>query len=315
MTVTVYVYDDTHTVIVNTSANQGSTTMYDKTIKLYQGIDNTVKFALKHNDRRAVDLTNLTVTFNIVNATTNESILARPLTVTNEKDGLAELSLPASAIDDVAGTFYNYSLYTTDALSKQQVVFTDLNEAAKGTLEVVEGVASSPRITEEMSTFTQTTGNQITAGNFLIGVEYTITTPGTTDFTLIGAADSNAGTVFIATGKGTGDGTAKEPDWYYSNAVSGATERNLTSSSHTIATYTSSFDGAYKIQGNMNATASTNDADWFDITLDNGNISVTVANTTAIESYNFTTHAKWIRVTYDPYTSNSGTFEKVLLRN
>ena len=46
MTVTVYVYDDTHTVIVNTSANQGSTTMYDKTIKLYQGIDNTVKFAL-----------------------------------------------------------------------------------------------------------------------------------------------------------------------------------------------------------------------------------------------------------------------------
>ena len=83
MTVTVYVYDDTHTVIVNTSASQGSTTMYDKTIKLYQGIDNTVKFALKDNDRKAVNLTNLTVTFNMINATTNESILARPLTVTN----------------------------------------------------------------------------------------------------------------------------------------------------------------------------------------------------------------------------------------
>ena len=34
MTVTVYVYDDTPTVIVNTSATR-STTMYDKTIKLY----------------------------------------------------------------------------------------------------------------------------------------------------------------------------------------------------------------------------------------------------------------------------------------
>ena len=138
MTVTVYVYDDTHTVIVNTSANQGSTTMYDKTIKLYQGIDNTVKFALKDNDRNAVDLTNLTVTFNIFDATTNESILARPLTVTNATKGLAQLNLPASAIDNVAGTFYNYSLYTTNASSEQQVVFTDLNEAAKGTLEVVE---------------------------------------------------------------------------------------------------------------------------------------------------------------------------------
>ena len=100
MTVTVYVYDDTHTVIVNTSANQGSTTMYDKTIKLYQGIDNTVKFALKDNDRKAVNLTSLTVTFNIVDPNTNESMLSRPLTVTNATKGLAQLNLPASAIDN-----------------------------------------------------------------------------------------------------------------------------------------------------------------------------------------------------------------------
>ena len=114
MSISVYVYNNTHTVIVNTSANQGSTTMYDKTIKLYQGIDNTVKFALKDNDRNAVDLTNLTVTFNVVDANTNESILARPLTVTNAVKGLAQLNLPASDIDNVAGgVFYNYSLYTT----------------------------------------------------------------------------------------------------------------------------------------------------------------------------------------------------------
>ena len=110
MTVTVYVYDDTHTVIVNTSASQGSTTMYDKTIKLYQGIDNTVKFALKDNDRKAVNLTNLTVTFNMINATTNESILARPLTVTNAVKGLAQLNLPASDIDNVAGGVFYLSL-------------------------------------------------------------------------------------------------------------------------------------------------------------------------------------------------------------
>lgn len=47
-----------------------------------------------------------------------------------------------------------------------------------------------------------------TAGAFIIGEEYTITSAGTTDFTLIGAADSVAGTVFIATGVGAGTGTA-----------------------------------------------------------------------------------------------------------
>lgn len=39
--------------------------------------------------------------------------------------------------------------------------------------------------------------------------EYVIVTAGTTDFTAIGAADSNPGTVFTATGAGTGTGTIR----------------------------------------------------------------------------------------------------------
>jgi len=47
-----------------------------------------------------------------------------------------------------------------------------------------------------------------TAGSFVVDTKYEIDVPGTTDFTLIGAADSVAGTVFTATGVGTGTGTA-----------------------------------------------------------------------------------------------------------
>ena len=53
-----------------------------------------------------------------------------------------------------------------------------------------------------------------TAGNFKIGVTYTITLVGNTDFTLIGATANTVGTIFIATGKGnigeTGTASAKE---------------------------------------------------------------------------------------------------------
>ena len=278
MTVTVYVYDDTHTVIVNTSASQGSTTMYDKTIKLYQGIDNTVKFALKDNDRNAVDLTNLTVTFNVVDATTNESILSRPLTVTNAVKGLAQLNLPASAIDNVAGTFYNYSLYTTNASSEQQVVFTDLNEAAHGTLEVVEGIASNPRTTEE------------------------ITFEG-----------SNPSFTKQNIGK-----TATGETWYYSSAVSGASERNLTSAKHTIALYSNGFDGDIIVEGSMQSTANTTShTDWFHIKLDGqANDYVSLTNSTTIASYNFTSMAKWIRIIYLPTApADVGTITKILVRN
>lgn len=54
----------------------------------------------------------------------------------------------------------------------------------------------------------QTTATTITSTNFVTGTRYVILTTGTTDFTLIGAANSTPGTVFNATGPGLGDGTA-----------------------------------------------------------------------------------------------------------
>jgi len=49
----------------------------------------------------------------------------------------------------------------------------------------------------------------VTGGNFVNGVEYVITSVGSTDFTLIGAASNTLGVVFTASGAGTGTGEAK----------------------------------------------------------------------------------------------------------
>lgn len=50
----------------------------------------------------------------------------------------------------------------------------------------------------------------ITAGSFVVGVEYQILTVGTTDYTLIGADSNTVGVYFTASGVGTGTGTAYE---------------------------------------------------------------------------------------------------------
>ena len=54
------------------------------------------------------------------------------------------------------------------------------------------------------------TAQMITAGSFVIGETYVIVQAGTTDFTLIGAADNNTNTIFTATGVGSGNGTANQ---------------------------------------------------------------------------------------------------------
>jgi hypothetical protein len=52
------------------------------------------------------------------------------------------------------------------------------------------------------------TGTSVTAGSFVIGSTYIITSVGTTTFTAIGASANTVGVVFIATGVGSGSGTA-----------------------------------------------------------------------------------------------------------
>ena len=47
-----------------------------------------------------------------------------------------------------------------------------------------------------------------TAGNFVVGENYTILNVGTTNWTAIGASSSTAGVTFVATGVGSGNGTA-----------------------------------------------------------------------------------------------------------
>jgi len=49
---------------------------------------------------------------------------------------------------------------------------------------------------------------QINAGSFVVGKQYVISNAGTTNFTAIGAANNNVGTYFVATGVGSGTGTA-----------------------------------------------------------------------------------------------------------
>ena len=158
-------------------------------------------------------------------------------------------------------------------------MFTDLNEAVKGTLEVVEGIASNPRATEQI-TFDSANPN----------------------FTKQNIGKS-------ATGE----------TWYYSSAVSGASERNLTSSNHTIALYSNGFDGDFIVEGSMENTANTTShTEWFHIKLDGeSNDYVSLTNSTTLASYNFTSMAKWIRIIYLPTATpdDVGKITKVLVRN
>ena len=59
----------------------------------------------------------------------------------------------------------------------------------------------------------------VNAGSFVVGTIYTITTVGSTNFTLIGASANTVGVTFICTGAGTGSGTATKGNFYYGDRI------------------------------------------------------------------------------------------------
>jgi hypothetical protein len=101
------------------------------------------------------------------------------------------------AVTGITPSSFNNTATITVA-SATQFYFSGFNGNPKSALD-----------TNASTTFV-VAGVTVTAGSFVTGRVYTISTVGSspTDFTAIGAANNTIGTVFTATGPGTGNGTA-----------------------------------------------------------------------------------------------------------
>ena len=113
--------------------------------------------------------------------------------------------LDATNNESIVLESYTSNNITYEKVSKNLIASSHVND--------VPSTASLFYNTTATTWYVKTTGAWTellaTAGAFVVGTKYEIEVPGTTDFTLIGSADSVVGTTFTATGIGTGTGTAK----------------------------------------------------------------------------------------------------------
>jgi phage terminase large subunit-like protein len=113
--------------------------MYDTTHKLHKGIDNALRFKFRDTDRKSIDLTNKTVIWKMYDRESRENVLFRYLTVTNASKGMAKLDIPTSDTVMLPEGFYQYAMYTVED-GVEQIVYTDTNDNAHGTIEVIDDV-------------------------------------------------------------------------------------------------------------------------------------------------------------------------------
>jgi hypothetical protein len=130
------------------------TNVYQRTINLYKGIDNTLEFDVKNADQKRIDLSDLALVFTMMDTEGNQ-ILQKEVTVFDQetKKGLAAVTVLASELVNLNHQFFRYSVYADDGAGTQTLLYGDSRFGAKGTIELKGDAMPTPQPDRVMTTF------------------------------------------------------------------------------------------------------------------------------------------------------------------
>jgi hypothetical protein len=116
------------------------TNVYQRTVKIYNGIDNTLEFDIKNADQKRIDLSTLSnIELNVMDssgqALANSPYTVTPLNQTTLK-GLASVTIPQEDLAALSDQFLRYSV-TAAKDGDDVILYADSRFGAVGTIELV----------------------------------------------------------------------------------------------------------------------------------------------------------------------------------
>jgi hypothetical protein len=136
------------------SFNVEYTNVYQRIVKIYNGIDNTIEFDIKNADQKRIDLSTITqIEMNIMDAGGN-ALPNSPYTVTPTSiKGIATVTIPQEDLVDLSSQFFKYSV-TCLKDGMDTILYGDSRFGATGTLELVGNAMPTFRDPVVYKTFT-----------------------------------------------------------------------------------------------------------------------------------------------------------------
>jgi hypothetical protein len=141
-------------VLLNTEDRQ----VYAKPIKLYKGVDNTLKLRFRNQDQKAVAIATFdppeatvanpdyTVLVKLFRAGSQEQVLSKPATLdlTTYGVGIASITLTATDLADLIPKFYEVAVVLIDESTNMIAAYNDDNYGVRLGVEVFEGPIAAP---------------------------------------------------------------------------------------------------------------------------------------------------------------------------
>lgn len=106
---------------------------------IYKGVDSTIGFEVKNQDRKPVNLLGKTVMVHLMQVRTGTLLLQRRAVVDNSANGFCEFTIYGSDLVETDPGLYQISavIYDSDGISRS--LYTDHNRSATMEVEIVDG--------------------------------------------------------------------------------------------------------------------------------------------------------------------------------
>ena len=133
-----YLYNQIHPVVLGVSdpTNRWNRMYYAKPVKLHKGVDNPVKFKIRNNNQKDVDVTSSVFTLTIMDSYTNQEKLTRILDIENATAGLISTVITEEDLNNFDAIRYHYGIRMVNSSGVQYPIYVDDNYSASGVVEI-----------------------------------------------------------------------------------------------------------------------------------------------------------------------------------
>lgn len=132
--------------------------VYQRTINVYKGIDNTLDFRLLNADQKPIDLTTTSdIVFTLFDD--EQQQIARKLcTVVDALKGTFKVVLSENELLNVKQQYLSYNIYLVDANGTPDLTYTDAHFGNNGVIFVSADAFPAPLMSHEITSFNQEGG-------------------------------------------------------------------------------------------------------------------------------------------------------------
>jgi len=136
------------------SFNVEYTNVYQRIVKIYNGIDNTIEFDIKNADQKRIDLSTLSsIQLNVMDASGNELPNSPYIVESTALKGIATVTIPQEDLSNLSEQFLKYSV-TAVKNGADVMLYVDSRFDAVGTIELVGNAMPKARDSRVYDSFT-----------------------------------------------------------------------------------------------------------------------------------------------------------------